>query len=602
VTSVPIRIDSGTCVGPYVVDRRLGLGKTGSLYLARDADGRRLVLKTVLPDLATGAARARLQREARALAAVDHPAVVRVHGVGDHEGMSWIAMDYVQGTDLKRVLAERQRLSVGVALGYAIDAAEGLVAAHDAGVIHRDIKPSNLILTPEGRIVLVDFGITRRRIDVRDDGTSPRLTPPPSPDVPSAPPGRWHLSTFDPAAFAGRSVGASGAWSTPDRQHLEEAPTSLREASGTLAYLSPEQIEHGLADERSDVWGLGCVLHELVVGVPPFGDDDHVSVAAILRDEPRLATHLSGAIVHVVSACLRKSSFARVASPRELLVLLRDALEDPTSGLAAGSERPPSRASGRPSARSSAPPGARAPSRVSAPSSTAPPSLRSSPAFHTSRGSLSRTSTSLPGVPPSSSTRIAVTRGRVKGTALRPALAWFAQMYGEGAVARVAKQASPELSAMLRLDDPALGIIASGWYDTQLIGELIGLIGFVARPVDPAAFDWHIAEAVAKDNVEGVYRSLFRLVASPRLLEANAQRVWRTYFDEGTLSVQLIGKRSFLAYVRGWSRHHAEVCRMLQPLLACLLRAAGYSELRMQRTACIDGGNTQCMFEGTWTP
>jgi serine/threonine protein kinase len=284
VTSVPIRIDSGTCVGPYVVDRRLALGKTSSLYLVHDSDGRRLVLKTVVPDAVTGAARARFLRETRALAAVDHPAVVRVHGVGDHEGTPWVAMDYVQGTDLKRVLAERRTLAVALALGYAIDAAEGLVAAHDAGVVHRDIKPSNLILTPEGRIVLVDFGIARRRIDA------------PSADVPSA----------------------------------------------TLAYLSPEQIEHGLADERSDVWGMGCVLHEMVVGVPPFGDGDQVSVAAILRDEPRLGPHLSGAIVHVVSACLRKSSFARVASPRELLVVLRDALEDPTSELAAGSERPPS--------------------------------------------------------------------------------------------------------------------------------------------------------------------------------------------------------------------------------------------------------------------
>ena len=545
MTSVPIRIDSGTCVGPYVVDRRLALGKTSSLYLVHDSDGRRLVLKTVVPDAVTGAARARFMRETRALAAVDHPAVVRVHGLGDHEGTPWVAMDYVQGTDLKRVLAERRTLAVALALGYAIDAAEGLVAAHDAGVVHRDIKPSNLILTPEGRIVLVDFGIARRRIDA------------PSADVPSA----------------------------------------------TLAYLSPEQIEHGLADERSDVWGMGCVLHEMVVGVPPFGDGDQVSVAAILRDEPRLGPHLSGAIVHVVSACLRKSSFARVASPRELLVVLRDALEDPASELAAGSERPPSSfASVRPSASASAPPGAGTASRASAPPSSARPSSRSSAAFRASQGSLLRVSQSLAAVPPSSSMRIAVTRGRVKGTALRPAIAWLAQMYGEAAVVRIAKLASPELSAVLRPDDPVLGIIASGWYDTQLIGELIGLIGLVAKPVDPGAFDLHIAEAVAKDNVGGVYRSLFRLVASPRLLEANAQRVWRTYIDEGTLSVQLIGKSSFLAYVRGWSRHHSEVCRMLRPLFECLLRASGYSDLHVQRTACIDRGNTQCTFEGTWTP
>jgi serine/threonine-protein kinase len=189
------------------------------LYLARDADGERVVLKMVPPDITTSATRARLWREARALAAVDHPGVVHVHGTGEHEGMPWIVMDYVHGVDLKRVLADRGPLAVEVALRYAIQAAEALVAAHDAGVIHRDLKPSNLLLTPEGRIVLVDFGIAKRRDGARD----------------------------------------------------EDVLTSAREVLGTPAYLSPEQLEHGLADERSDVWSLGCVLYEMVVGAPPFG-------------------------------------------------------------------------------------------------------------------------------------------------------------------------------------------------------------------------------------------------------------------------------------------------------------------------------------------
>ncbi|HEX3343427.1 MAG TPA: serine/threonine-protein kinase, partial [Polyangiaceae bacterium] len=189
-------------MGPYVVERLLAEGGMSVLYLARDESGETLVLKMVPPELGTSMTRARLTREARALAAVDHPGIVRVLGTGEHEGVPFIAMDYVRGTDLKRVLAERGAMPVEVALRYAIQAAEALVAAHDAGVIHRDLKPSNLLLTPEGRIVLVDFGIAKRRTDTRDG----------------------------------------------------DVLTSAREVLGTPAYLSPEQLEHGLADERSDVW------------------------------------------------------------------------------------------------------------------------------------------------------------------------------------------------------------------------------------------------------------------------------------------------------------------------------------------------------------
>jgi serine/threonine protein kinase len=521
-------------------------------------------------DIATNATRARLMREARALAAVDNPGVVRVRGTGEHEGMPWIAMDYVQGTDLKRVLAERGPLPVGVALRYAVQSAEALVAAHDAGVIHRDLKPSNLLLTPEGRIVLVDFGIAKRRADARED----------------------------------------------------EVLTSAREVLGTPAYLSPEQLEHGLADERSDVWALGCVLFEMVVGVPPFGKGGSTTTAAILRDEPLFPSHLSGAIVHVVTACLRKSSFARVASPRELLLLLRDALDDPSAGLAPGLERSPAlqvpRASVRPSVPS--PPGASAsgstppprgstpppgPPRSSGRLTSAPPSARSSSSSirpPRSRGSwLPPGSLPPPSRAPSSATRVAVARGRVKGTAVRAGITWFAQTYGEAGLARIVELASPELAALLRPNDPVLGLIASGWYDTQLIGELLGLVEHIALPLDVASFGSRVAEAVAKDNVNGIYRSLFRLVASPQLLEANAQRVWRTYFDEGELSVRQSGEAAFRAHVRGWAHHHLNVCRMFRPLLESLLREVGYAGLRVERIGCIAEGTTQCTFDGAWT-
>lgn len=98
-SSSTLTIDPGTAVGPFVVERALAQGGMSVLYLARDGDGERVVLKMLLPELMTSATRGRLMREARALAAVDHPGVVRVHGTGEHEGAPWIAMDYVRGTD-----------------------------------------------------------------------------------------------------------------------------------------------------------------------------------------------------------------------------------------------------------------------------------------------------------------------------------------------------------------------------------------------------------------------------------------------------------------------------------------------------------------------
>ncbi|HEY3820072.1 MAG TPA: protein kinase [Polyangiaceae bacterium] len=537
MTSATVRIDPGTVVGPYVVERLLAEGGMSVLYVARDEAGETLVLKMVPPDLGTSATRARLTREARALASVDHPGIVRVLGTGEHDGVPFIAMDYVHGTDLKRVLADRGALPVDVALRYAIQAAEALVAAHDAGVIHRDLKPSNLLLTPDGRIVLVDFGIAKRRTDTREGG---------------------------------------------------DVLTSAREVLGTPAYLSPEQLEHGLADERSDVWALGCLLYEMAVGAPPFGRGGSSTTAAILRDEAVFPAHVEGAIVHVALACLRKSSFARIASARELLILLRDALDDPRSALAVAPERGSAamRASSRSSVRPSAPP-----PRGSAP----PPAMRAS--------SVSSRPPSIPPArPPSSTMRVAVARGRIKGTAIRAGVAWFGETYGEGALERVVEQASPELRALLRPGDPVFGLIASGWYDTLVIGELLELVERVAAPADPPAFQSRVADAIARDNVGGVYRALFRLVASPPLLEANAQRVWHTYIDEGTMNVSLGAPGSFEARVRGWSRHHPAVCRMLRAMLESLLRAVGYTALVVERTQCAGLGDACCVFEGNWVP
>ena len=568
-----------------MVERQLAQGGMSVLYVARDSreasdpeGGGRVVLKMVLPEVATAATRARLLREARALSLVDHPGVVRVHGTGEHDGMPWIAMDLVHGTDLKHVIAEQGHLPVDDALQYAIQAAEALVAAHDAGVVHRDLKPSNVLLTPDGRIVLVDFGIAKRRADAREG----------------------------------------------------DVLTSAREVLGTPAYLSPEQLDHGLADERSDIWALGCLLYEMVVGVPPFGRGGSATTAAILRDEPVFPNHVSGDVAHVISSCLRKNSFARVASPRELLALLHDAvgsarasdsvpLERPSSSTRPASPRSTSRVStlpppsdllppSVPPSRSGPPP--RASTFPRAPAGGAPSRAPVAPAGPSSRAPLPATRSSrapvvarsgAPSIPPAplGTIRPATARGRIKGTAIRAATAWFVETYGEAAMDRVLDRCAP--GSKPRVRDPAFGIMASGWYDSHLAGEFVRALEQVASPVDPMEFASRLGAAIARDNVSGVYRALFRLVASPQLLEANAQRVWQTYSDEGTLLVRrVIGaeSESFEATIRGWTHHHEAVCRLVAPVAEQALRMLGFAGVTVERRSCLAHGGATCAFLG----
>ncbi len=200
----------------------------------------------------------------------------------------------------------------------------------------------------------------------------------------------------------------------------------------------------------------------------------------------------------------------------------------------------------------------------------------------------------------SSSIRAAAQPGRIKGTAVRAGLAWYTDAYGEAALARVFELASPELRAILRLEDPVFGVMAASWYDTILIGELLGTLERVAAPGDPEAYVSRLAEAIARDNVGGVYRALFRLVASPALLEANAQRVWRTYCDEGTATVRIRVPGEFEANVRDWSRHHPAVCRVLRAMAEQVLRAIGYTGLLVDRTQCVARGDPQCTWSGNW--
>jgi eukaryotic-like serine/threonine-protein kinase len=278
--------------GRYQILERLGGGGMGEVYRARDLELDRLVALKFLPWhlAADPEARARLTREARAASALDHPNVAVVYEIGTTEargGWSRRGSLHRHGPLRGRDPQEEARpgpLPVEEVLDYAQQAADGLAAAHEVGIVHRDIKPANLMVTERGQLRIVDFGL---------------------------------------AKFAGAEVTREGH--TP----------------GTIAYMSPEQTRGGVIDARSDVWSLGVVLYEMLAGVRPFpAEAGAVLLHAIRHDEPaplrEVRPEVLDALARVVERCLRKDPEDRYAHAGELLTELR-------ALLAGGAPRPPPR-------------------------------------------------------------------------------------------------------------------------------------------------------------------------------------------------------------------------------------------------------------------
>jgi len=282
-----LALTPGTCLGPYEVGAQIGVGGMGEVYRATDTRlGRDVALKVLPPGLAGDPDRlARFRREARALAAFDHPAIVTVFSVEDAElggqTVHFLTMQLVDGLPLDRVIpsgglpAERV-LSIGRAV------AEVLAAAHDKGIVHRDLKPANVMLTADGRVKVLDFGLAK------------------------------DLRQVDRALATVTSAGA----------------TAVGVVMGTPAYMSPEQVIGRTLDHRTDVFSLGTLLYEAATGQRPFEGPSSAELAsAILRDTPRpvdqLRDDVPADLARVIGTCLQKDPERRYQSARHLV----DALE-----------------------------------------------------------------------------------------------------------------------------------------------------------------------------------------------------------------------------------------------------------------------------------
>ena len=227
----------------YRILSSLGKGGMGEVFLADDTQLERKVAIKFLPDELQHdpVTRGRFDREAKAAAALDHPFICKIHEITEIDGRACIVMEHVSGQTLERVLAAG-RLAPAQAIQIAAEVAEALEQAHARRILHRDLKPSNLMLTPEGHLKVMDFGLAKR---MRDAGVSD------SKDI------------------------------TPGS--LTETGTLL----GTPAYMSPEQVRGESVDARSDIFSFGVVLFELLTGEHPFKRGTvSETIAAILRDPP----------------------------------------------------------------------------------------------------------------------------------------------------------------------------------------------------------------------------------------------------------------------------------------------------------------------------
>jgi len=296
----------GQTLGHYKILDKLGEGGMGEVYLARDSTLDREVALKVLPEIySTDPDRlARFEREAKALATLNHPNIVTIYSIESSVGqlpaagpqlpagsreleadsreggrvVHFLTMEFVQGEPLSELIPEG-----GMAhdrfLDLAIPLTDALAAAHGRGIIHRDLKPSNIMVTSEGRVKILDFGLAK---------------------------------LFAPAIS---DVGAPLAGTQVRTELLTEEGLVI----GTLPYMSPEQVEGEELDARSDIFSLGCVLYEMLAGRRPFeGDTDASRLVAVLRDDPLPLTGVPPNVAQLVERCLRKNVAERFQSAAEL--------------------------------------------------------------------------------------------------------------------------------------------------------------------------------------------------------------------------------------------------------------------------------------------
>jgi Tol biopolymer transport system component/predicted Ser/Thr protein kinase len=278
----------------YEILDEIGRGGMGVVYKSRDTHlNRTVAIKILPPDAVTDPARKqRFIQEAKAPSSLNHPNIVTIHDVNSDHGTDFIVMEYLEGRTLDELLPSKGLRSTQV-LKYAVQIADAVAKAHGAGILHRDLKPSNVMVTDDGRIKILDFGLAK---------------------------------LLEP-------VDSSSGADTLTARPLTEDGTVI----GTVAYMSPEQAEGRKLDARSDIFSFGSVLYELATGQRPFHGDSRLStLSKILNDNPTAPSQIAASVPieleRIILRCLRKDPARRYQTMADLKVALEDVQEESRSG------------------------------------------------------------------------------------------------------------------------------------------------------------------------------------------------------------------------------------------------------------------------------
>jgi Tol biopolymer transport system component/serine/threonine protein kinase len=301
---------SGARLGPYEITGQIGAGGMGEVYRARDTRlGRDVAVKVLPAELSSDPdRRSRFEQEARSASALSHPNIVTVHDIGIADSTVYIAMELVEGRTVREILVDGPVMTKKL-LSIATQTADGLARAHAAGIVHRDLKPENLMVTKDGFVKILDFGLAKLVAPIEDGGSG--------------------LATM--GAGPGTQPGV---------------------VLGTVGYMSPEQAVGAAADFRSDQFALGAILYEMATGKRAFSRGSPVeTLSAIIRDDPEPIGRVNPAapapLRWIVETCLQKDPDERYASTRDLARDLKHAqerLSDLSQGTVAVAVRRRSRA------------------------------------------------------------------------------------------------------------------------------------------------------------------------------------------------------------------------------------------------------------------